>query len=138
MLRGRIRLRFPRACPGGRADLLAILTSDGWIGRVAAGYQDYAFAPLRAVENRRAIARSAATGISALIDPYGRPLQAIPMFRKGILVGDLPLRTGLTPYARLGEWPVMLLGILLLLGLARSLDPSRRRGVSRSDAPAVG
>jgi apolipoprotein N-acyltransferase len=120
------------------ANLLAILTSDGWVGRVAAGYQDFAFAPLRAVENRRAIARSAATGISALIDPYGRPLQKLSMFRKGVLVGDLPLRTGLTPYARLGEWPVMLSGVLLLLGLARSLDPNRRRGLSRSDARSVG
>lgn len=104
------------------ANLLAVLTSDGWVGRTSAGYQHAAFAPLRAVENRRSIARAAATGVSALIDPLGRRIRTLPMFEKGYAVADLPLRTGLTPYARLGDWPVMLSGLLVILGLVRSIQ----------------
>lgn len=101
------------------ANLLAVMTSDGWAGRTAAGLQHAAFAPLRAVETRRAVARAAATGVSELIDPYGRILQSVPMFERGVAVGELPLRTDLTLYARLGDWPVLLAwGILLLPGVA--------------------
>jgi apolipoprotein N-acyltransferase len=99
------------------ANMLAILTSDGWAGRTTAGLQHAAFAPLRAVETRRSVARAAATGVSQLIDPYGRPLKSLPMFTKGIAVGELPLRTSLTPYVRFGDWPVGLAWGLLLLGL---------------------
>lgn len=100
------------------ANLLAIMTSDGWAGRTAAGLQHAAFAPLRAVENRRSVARAAATGVSQLIDPYGRVLQSLPMFNKGSAVTALPLRTDLTLYTRLGDWPVPLAALLLLFPFA--------------------
>ncbi len=112
-----------RAYVNRGANLLAVMTSDGWAGRTAAGLQHAAFAPLRAVETRRAVARAAATGVSQLIDPYGRVLQSVPMFERGVAVGELPLRTDLTLYARLGDWPVLLAwGILLLPGLAGLLS----------------
>ncbi len=105
------------------ANLLAVLTSDGWAGRDAAGRQHAAFAPLRAVEVRRSVVRAAATGISALLDPYGRPLRQIPMFTRGVAVAELPLRTDRTLYAVLGDWPVPLSAVLLL---AAVLLPARR------------
>lgn len=98
------------------ANLLAVMTSDGWAGRSAAGLQHAAFAPLRAVETRRSIARAAATGVSELIDPNGRVLRSLPMFQEGIVVGEVPLRTGLTLYTHLGDWPVALSWLLLLAG----------------------
>ncbi|MGV3722443.1 MAG: apolipoprotein N-acyltransferase [Actinomycetota bacterium] len=97
------------------ANLLAVLTSDGWAGRTTAGRQHAAFAPLRAVETRRSIARAAATGISQLLDPYGRPARSLPMFTKGIAVADLPLRTDHTLYTQLGDWPVAGAWLLLLV-----------------------
>jgi apolipoprotein N-acyltransferase len=110
------------------ADLLAILTSDGWAGRSAAGLQHLAFAPLRAVETRRAVARAGATGVSQLIDPYGRVLASQPMFQAGIVVGDLPLRNDTTLYVRLGEWPVALSALLLLAALlAPAFEAVRQR-----------
>lgn len=118
------------------ANLLAVLTSDGWVGRESAGTQHAAFAPLRAVEERRAIARAAATGISQLIDPYGRILGSLGMFRKGVLVGRLPLRRERTLYSWLGDWPVGLSWVVLLAALlpawgttrgARSSGPNRSR-----------
>ena len=110
------------------ANLLAVLTSDGWSGRSAAGLQHAAFAPLRAVETRRSVARAAATGISELIDPYGRPLEQLPMFQRGYRMADLPLRTDRTLYALLGDWPVVLAWMILLAALWAAFGPS---GVSR-------
>ena len=101
------------------ANLLVVLTSDGWAGRTSAGLQHATFAPLRAVETRRAVARAAATGVSQLIDPYGRPLRSLPMFEKGIAVADLPLRSDLTLYARLGDWPVLLASLVIAAVLLR-------------------
>lgn len=95
------------------ANMLAVLTSDGWVGRQSAGLQHATFAPLRAVENRRSVARAAATGISELIDPYGRTVRSLPMFQQGIVTGELPLRTELTLYTRLGDWPVTLAVLVL-------------------------
>ena len=112
------------------ANLLAVLTSDGWAGRTTAGRQHAAFAPLRAVEQRRSLARAAATGVSQLLDPYGRPLRSLPMFEKGVLVADLPLRTERTLYSYLGDWPVLLAWIVLLAPplsrLQRRVRPGRR------------
>jgi apolipoprotein N-acyltransferase len=110
------------------ADLLAVLTSDGWVGRAAVGRQHAAFAPLRAVENRRSLARAAATGISELIDPYGRPLQTIPMFERGIAVADLPVRHDRTLYSRLGDWPVWLSWAILLGAACAGIWRPRERG----------
>lgn len=108
------------------ANLLAVLTSDGWAGRDMAGLQHAMFAPLRAVETRRSIARAAATGVSQLIDPYGRPVRELSMFKKGVVIGDLPLRTDRTLYSRLGDWPVALAWLILVGIYLRS----RRRPVS--------
>lgn len=111
----------------GGANLLAVLTSDGWVGRESAGLQHAAFAPLRAVETRRGVARAAATGISELIDPYGRPIRSLGMFRQGVVTGELPLRTEITPYVRLGDWPVTLSALILA---AAALVGTRRRYIS--------
>jgi apolipoprotein N-acyltransferase len=116
------------------ANLLAVLTSDGWAGRKAAGLQHASFAPLRAVETRRSVARAAATGVSQLIDPYGRPHKALAMFTKGTAVADLPLRTDITPYVRLGDWPVGL-SWLLLLGAPLLQELARRRRQANNTRP---
>lgn len=113
------------------ADLLAVLTSDGWAGRKTAGLQHAAFAPLRATETRRSVARAATTGVSQLIDPYGRVVQSLPMFTQGATVADLPLRTDRTLYVRLGDWPVwlswaLLLGILWSPAVRRLTRPRER------------
>ncbi len=100
------------------ANVLAILTSDGWNGRASAGLQHATFAPLRAVEERRSVIRAAATGVSQVIDPYGRPLRSLPMFTKGYLVADAPLRIDRTLYSHLGDWPVLVAWLVLLSPLA--------------------
>jgi len=73
------------------ATLLVNLTNDAWYGRSSAPVQSLAMAVLRAVENRRAVVRAANTGISALIAPDGRILQASPIFVPDELRGEVPL-----------------------------------------------
>lgn len=111
------------------ANLLAVLTSDGWVGREGAALQHAAFAPLRAVETRRSVLRAAATGISTLIDPYGRPGRSLPLFAEGVVAGEVALRNDLTLYARLGDWPVAACLVVLLAAAmpARRGSEQRRR-----------
>ena len=54
------------------ADFMVTITNDAWFGQSAAPYQHFGMVVLRAVENRRAFARAANTGISGFIDPHGR------------------------------------------------------------------
>jgi apolipoprotein N-acyltransferase len=81
--------------------------------------------PLRAVENRVAIARAANTGISAFVGPEGRVGPTLPLFERGILSASIPLRSRTTLYARFGDWLVYL--CLALCVAAWSVASVRRR-----------
>lgn len=99
--------RFPLA----GAQVLFNLTNDGWYGTSAAPYQHYAMARFRAVENHRFLVRAANTGISAIIDPFGRELARTELMEKRFLVGDVRAVSELTFYARRGDvfaWTVSL------------------------------
>ena len=85
------------------ARLLVNITNDSWFGDTAGPYQHANLAILRAVENRTSIARSASTGISLFIDPYGRVFGATDLFAAAVAVGELPLRTAATLYTRHGD-----------------------------------
>ena len=112
---------FPGPCRAlvrDGSNLLAIITSDTWPQRLNAGRQHLAFAPLRAVETHRSVARAAATGVSTLIDPYGRMLDRLEAFEHGSLSKRLPLRDDLTYYTRYGDWPIWLSLLMLAAAVA--------------------
>ena len=88
----------------GGARFMANITNDAWFGRTSGPWQHLAMLPLRAVENRVAIARAANTGISAFVEPTGRVVRRLPLFERGILEGALPLRTRVTFYTWFGDW----------------------------------
>jgi apolipoprotein N-acyltransferase len=79
----------------------------------------------RALEAGRYLIRAANDGITAVIGPHGEIVARVPQFEQAVLKADVQPMTGLTPYARLGNYPVVL-GSCLLLGLAAW---RRRRGV---------
>ena len=54
------------------SELLTTITNDGWYGRSSAPYQHFEMASMRAIEQGRYLARAANTGISGIVDPYGR------------------------------------------------------------------
>ncbi len=103
------------------AEILAIITNDGWYRDAIALYQHNAHAVLRALENSRYVLRAGNTGISSVIDPWGRiQTQSLPMERTYLYTLLDPaqvVRKEKTPYTRFGEW-IVYLSMLLLLILA--------------------
>ena len=100
-----------------RPQWLLNITNDGWFGTSTGPHQHFVSARLRTVEEGLPMVRAANTGISGLIDPYGRVLSQIDLGKSG--VRDLPLPTALAPppYARLGDW-TLAIQLLLAFGLA--------------------
>ena len=62
-------------------------------------------AAVRSVEHRRWLLRATSTGISAFVDATGRVVQRIGRNQRGVLVEDVPMLQGTTPYQVLGDWP---------------------------------
>jgi apolipoprotein N-acyltransferase len=85
------------------SQLLTTITNDAWFGRSSAPYQHFEMASMRAIEQGRYLVRAANTGISGIVDPYGRVLQRSRLFTTGVFVGDVRLLSGLTIYARIGD-----------------------------------
>ena len=85
------------------AELLINMTNDAWYGKTSAPYQHFSMAVFRTVETRRALARSANTGISAFIDPVGRVVSETPLFEDAMIGADIPLMSGQTYYVRFGD-----------------------------------
>lgn len=86
------------------AQLMIIITNDGWWGNTAGHRQHFAFASLRAIETRRSIARSANTGISAFINQRGDVLQATSYWKPAVIKGTLNASSKLTFYVRHGDY----------------------------------
>lgn len=102
--------------------LILNVTNDAWFGDTPGPRQHLAQARLRAVEEGLPLVRDANTGISAVIDAYGRTTASLPLDREDILDADLPAPVpGRTLYARLGDAPfaLMLAGALLCALAAR-------------------
>lgn len=88
------------------AKLFVNLTNDAWFFDTAAPYQHLAANVLRAAETRRAVLRSANTGFSAVIDPFGRISQRTDLFTYTSLRAQVPLQIDdkLSLYTRWGDW----------------------------------
>ena len=73
----------------GGSELLTTITNDAWFGATSAPYQHFAQASMRAIENGRYLVRAANTGISGIVDPYGRVLGAdARSFEPAVVVGE--------------------------------------------------
>ena len=115
--------RFLREQVARGAGLLVVSTDDAWFGRTAAARQHSAIAAVRAAETDRYLVRSAATGVSQVIDPTGRVLAEAGLFRPAVVLGRVEARATVTPYVRWGDWFV---GFCVLLLVATALLPGRR------------
>jgi apolipoprotein N-acyltransferase len=106
------------------ATLLINVTNNAWFGDSAAPHQHLEIARMRALEAGRFLIFASNDGITAAIGPRGELVARLPQFTEAVMRADVQPRTGLTPYARFGNYPVVS-GSLGLLGLAAW---RRRRG----------
>ena len=86
---------------GARA--MTIITNDAWWGNTPGYRQHLSYASLRAIETRRAIARCANTGISAIIAPSGEIIQPTPWWEPAVIESCIPLRDDITFYVSHGD-----------------------------------
>jgi apolipoprotein N-acyltransferase len=108
-----------------RPEWLMTMTDDSWFGPWTGPYQHLGIAKVRAAEEGLAVVRAANTGVSAIIDPYGRITRSLGLDRTGILDGELPRPLQRTLYSIAGDviFFLMLLavtavGIIFSKGLA--------------------
>jgi apolipoprotein N-acyltransferase len=85
------------------ANLIFIITNDGWWDDTPGYKQHLRYAALRAIENRRDIARSANTGISCFIDRFGNITQQTPWWKEAVISKGLYLNNSLTFFSQYGD-----------------------------------
>jgi apolipoprotein N-acyltransferase len=96
------------------ADALVNVTNDAWFGRSSEKGQHLQIARMRALEEGRYLIRASNDGISAIVGPHGAVVARAPEFRPVVLVSKVTPMAGLTPYAHVGNWPVVTLAALAL------------------------
>ena len=98
--------------------LLVNVTNNAWFGDSAAPHQQLQMARFRALEAGRFLVRATSNGITAVIGPDGAVVDRIPQFVPGILKATVQPRTGLTPYARTGNWPILTFSFVVMVAFA--------------------
>jgi len=111
------------------SSFLVNITNDAWFGSSSAPEQHLAMASVRAIETRRYLLRAANTGISAIVDPYGRIIERTSMQEQTVLSGEIEVRGGETPYMMTGDLLAWACAILTFLYAALHVAAyARRRG----------
>jgi apolipoprotein N-acyltransferase len=93
------------------ATLLLNVTNDSWFAKSTARYQHLQISRLRAMETGRPMVRAANDGVSAVIGPHGEIDARAPEYEANVMRASLQPRTGLTPYARTGNGPILCLAL---------------------------
>lgn len=106
-----------------RPGWLLNVTNDAWFGRSAGPHQHFQQARVRAIEEGLPLVRAANTGISAVVDPFGRIVGSLALGAEGVLDSDLPKALAPTLYARAGDSIALL---MIMFGFAGSFRASRR------------
>jgi apolipoprotein N-acyltransferase len=86
------------------AGFIFVITNDGWWGDTPGYRQHHSYSRLRAIENRRSVARSANTGITSLINQKGQVLQHTNYWEPDALRGELNVNEAFTFYTRHGDY----------------------------------
>jgi apolipoprotein N-acyltransferase len=97
------------------ANILTIMTNDGWWGNTPGHKQHLQYARLRAIETRKWVARSANTGISAVIDPTGSIRDSKPWHKMSTIKYAVPVVSGETFYVRWGDYLYKLASLISIL-----------------------
>jgi len=111
------------------AEFLAVITNDAWWGDTEGHRQHLTFSKLRAIENRRWVARSANTGISAIINDRGEIVDSLGYEKTGTVSGKVTCHDKLTFYAEHGDYlartAALLGGLILIFSIVRQSGRKR-------------
>jgi apolipoprotein N-acyltransferase len=99
------------------AEFFVNVSNDGWYGDTSAPLQHLNMARMRAIENNRWLLRDTNTGVTTVIDPYGRRVVEAPRWQRTALQGAYDLEQETTCYTRHGDWFPIVCAIIALLGL---------------------
>jgi len=109
--------------------LLVNVTNDAWFGDSTAPHQHLDISRMRSLETGRPMLRATNDGVTALIAHDGALIGQLPQFKPGVLAGTVEPRVGLTPYARSGNAPVLVLAfVAVAAGFAWPRRGSRHAG----------
>ncbi len=114
------------------ATLLTIITNDGWWGNTPGHKQHLAYASLRAIETRRWVARSANTGISAVINEHGHIVETRGWDKQAAIKYNIPALTGTTFYVSFGDYLFKITTVIALLMILGHWIQKVRTKLSRS------
>jgi len=124
------------------AEMLAVITNDGWFDGTSGVAQHAAHAVFRAVETGRWVVRAANTGQTMVVDPAGRIRVRISPRTPAVLTGAVALETGETPYARLGDlfasFALLAAAAVSIPRLRTTLGSDLRKPAFRQAVTAVG
>lgn len=118
----------------GGSSLLVTITNDAWFGNSSAPYQHFAMAAMRSIENRRYLVRAANTGISGIVDPYGRILQRTDIFVPATVRGEVKWVDEQTFYTKHGDWIVWVSVVISLVAAAAAFIAKGEKRGSRIEA----
>lgn len=99
------------------AKFITIETNDSWCGHSSGVYQHFQIAKMRAVENRIPIARSANTGVSALILPTGKVNKKIPFNKQEVFLASIPIKNIPSFYTKYGDWFALICTLISVITL---------------------
>ena len=112
------------------AEFFVNISNDGWYGEGGAPRQHLNMARMRAVENHRWLLRDTNTGVTAVIDPFGRVVAEAPRNQRTALQGAYSLEEDITFYTRHGDWFPFLCAIITLVGLLlHYVEPAELTGL---------
>jgi apolipoprotein N-acyltransferase len=97
------------------ASILVNLSNDAWYGTSNAAQQHLQFSQMRALESGRFMLRATNNGVTAIIDPQGTIVAALPSFETGILNGTVQGYEGSTPYVFWGNVPILLILLIAII-----------------------
>ena len=99
------------------AEVMLVMSNDGWWGNTPGHRRLFDYCRLRAIETRRAIARSANTGVSGFINARGDVIQSLGWDKRGVLTQSIEVREEITPYVTYGDWVGRMALLVALLGV---------------------